>query len=105
MCVALTGRERQHRARLLTFGPSIAASAVTFGLILWFMFELNSREFGLAERCAAVAPALWLFPVAYGARRAFVPAETVELDGGSQVPEVQEASWISGVNTNLADAG
>ena len=39
-------------------------SAVTFGLIMWFTFQINGGDLGLAERCAAVAPALWLFPVA-----------------------------------------
>jgi hypothetical protein len=75
----------QHRARLLRFGPNVAASAVTFGLIMWFLFEINGGELGLAERCAAVAPALWLFPVAYGAHRAFVPGDAVELDGAAHV--------------------
>jgi hypothetical protein len=76
---------RQHRARWLTFGPNVAASAVTFGLILWFTFEINGGELGLAERCAAVAPALWLFPVALGTRRALFPDEAVELDGTARV--------------------
>ena len=76
---------RNHQARLLRFGPNVAASAVTFGLIVWFTFEINGGELGLAERCAAVAPALWLFPVAFGARRAFVPDEAVELDRVAQV--------------------
>lgn len=71
MCAwPLLAAHRQHRSPLLTFGPNVAASAVTFGLIIWFVSAVNGGEFGLAERCAAVAPALWLFPVAWGARRA-----------------------------------
>ena len=65
---------RDRGAGVLRFGPSVAASAVTFGLIMWFTLETNGGELGLAERCAAVAPAFWLFPVAFGARRASVPA-------------------------------
>jgi hypothetical protein len=58
---------------------------VTFGLIMWFTFETNGGELGLAERCAAVAPALWLFPVASGARRAFVRGDVVECDSVAHV--------------------
>ena len=76
---------RRHRARLLRFGPNAAASSVTFALIMWFTFAING-DLGLAERCAAVAPALWLFPVALGARRALVP-EAVGLDGGPRGAE------------------
>ena len=63
----------------------LAASAITFALIMWYSFEINGGELGLAERWAAVAPALWLFPVALGARRAFVPDGAVELDRVAQV--------------------
>jgi len=88
MCAwPILAAHRQHRARLLTFGPNVAASAVTFGLVMWFTFGINSGELGLAERCAAVVPALWLLPVAVGARRALVPDATVELDGGARVAE------------------
>jgi hypothetical protein len=76
--LAVRGRPPAH---VLRFGPNVAASAVTFGLIMWFTLEINGGELGLAERCAAVAPALWLFPVAFGARRAFVPGESVEPNG------------------------
>jgi hypothetical protein len=76
---------RQHRARVLRFGPNVVASAFTFALIMWYSFEINGGELGLAERWAAVAPALWLFPVAFGARRAFVPDGAAELDRVAQV--------------------
>ena len=72
---------RHHPTRMLSFGPNVAASAITIALIMWFLFEINSGELGLAERCAAVAPALWLFPVAFGARRALVSDHVVEGDG------------------------
>jgi hypothetical membrane protein len=71
----------QPSAGVLRLGPNLAASAITFGLIMWFTLEINGGELGLAERCAAVAPALWLFPVAFGARRAFLPGESVGRDG------------------------
>jgi hypothetical protein len=71
----------QPSAGVLRLGPNVAASAITFGLIMWFTLEINGGELGLAERCAAVAPALWLFPVAFGARRAFRPGESVAPDG------------------------
>lgn len=88
MCAwPILAADRQHRARFLRVGPSVAASAVTFGLIMWFTFEVNGSDLGLAERCAAVAPALWLFPVVVGARRALVPNESVELAGGTRVTE------------------
>jgi hypothetical membrane protein len=61
---------RKHRARLLTLPASSAATAITFGLVLWFALELHGHDLGLAERCAAVAAAAWLFPVAVTARRA-----------------------------------
>ena len=88
MCAwPILAAHRQHRARLLRFGPNVAASAVTFGLIMWFTFQVNGGDLGLAERCAALAPALWLFPVAVGARRALVPNDAVELAGGVRATE------------------
>jgi hypothetical protein len=88
MCAwPMLAAHRQHRARVLTLAPNVAASAVTFGLIMWFTFEMNGAELGLAERCAAVAPALWLLPVAIGARGALVPDEAVERDGVARVGE------------------
>jgi hypothetical protein len=38
--------------------------------MMWFAFELHGDDVRLAERCAAVAVAAWLFPVAFTARRA-----------------------------------
>jgi hypothetical protein len=70
----------QPSAGALRLGPNVAASAITFGLIMWFTLAMNGGELGLAERCAAVAPALWLFPVAFGARRTFLRGESVEPD-------------------------
>jgi hypothetical protein len=78
---------RQHRARLLRFGPNVVASAVTFGLIMWFTLAMKRGDLGLAERCAAVAPALWLFPVVFGTSLALVKDETVEPDGAAQTAE------------------
>ena len=78
----------QPSAGVLRLGPNLAASAITFGLIMWFTLEINGGDLGLAERCAAVAAALWLFPVAFGARRAFVPGESVEHDGVAHIAHV-----------------
>ena len=61
---------RRHRAPLLTLVPCVTAAAMTFGLTLWFAFENHGGEVGLAERCAAVAAALWLSPVVLSTRRA-----------------------------------
>jgi len=66
---------RKHRALLLMLPASSAATAITFGLVLWFSLELHGHELGLAERCAAVAAAAWLFPVALTARPA-CPSDT-----------------------------
>jgi hypothetical membrane protein len=78
---------RRHRARLLRIGPNVVATAVTFGLIVWFTLEMNGSDLGLAERCAAVVPALWVFPVALGARRALVPDQAIEADGTAHAVE------------------
>jgi hypothetical protein len=84
---------RRHQARVLRFGPSIAAAAVTFVLIMWFALEVHGNELGLAERCAAVSPALWLFPVALGTRRAFVDDRRVEVRDETQV-SLSPGAWM-----------
>jgi hypothetical membrane protein len=90
MCAwPVLGVRGQPSARVLRLGPNVAASAVTFGLIMWFTFAMNSGELGLAERCAAVAPALWLFPVACGARRAVVR-------GGANLSSPQGGDHLAG---------
>jgi hypothetical protein len=88
MCAwPVLGAHRRHRVRVLRLGPNLAASAVTFGLILWFTLEISGGDLGLAERCAAVAPALWLFAVAFGAHRAPAVGDAVELDAPAHLGE------------------
>jgi hypothetical membrane protein len=71
MCAwPVLGARRQYRARLLTLPASLAATAVTVALTMWFVFEQHQPELGLAERCAAVAAASWLFPVVLTTRLA-----------------------------------
>ena len=86
MCVwPVLAAHRQHRARVLRLGPNVAVSAVTLGLITWFMLEMGGADLGLAERCAAVVPALWLLPVALGARRSYLSKAAADLDDGAPV--------------------
>ena len=61
---------RRHRAPLLRLPPNITAAATSLSLTVWFAFEQHRAELGVAERCAAVAAALWLFPVVITTRRA-----------------------------------
>jgi len=46
-------------APLLRRGAATSATAVMFGLLLWFVLEANGTHRGLAERSAALAEALW----------------------------------------------
>ena len=62
---------RRHPALLLTRTPSIAAAGVSLGLAAWYSLESHGASLGLAERCAAAAPPLWLLAVAVTARRTF----------------------------------
>jgi hypothetical membrane protein len=67
----------RHRARVMTHIPNAIATVVTLSLVIWFALASGGAEVGLAERCAAVAPALWLFPVAYWTRRS-LPLEVAQ---------------------------
>jgi hypothetical membrane protein len=101
MCAWPVLAAHQHcRTPLLRFGPNVAASVATFALVMWFTF--NGGDLGLAERCAAVAPALWLFPVAFGARRALVRYRAVELDPAARGAEDPGRSVEPTVATSLA---
>jgi hypothetical membrane protein len=61
---------RRYPAPLLTRAPSLAAVGVLLGLVAWYALESHGALLGLAERCAAAAPALWLLAVAGTTRRA-----------------------------------
>ncbi len=52
-----------HPASLLTSTPSFAAARVSPALAAWYALEHHSALLGLAERCAAAAPPLWLLAV------------------------------------------
>jgi hypothetical membrane protein len=60
----------RHPALLLTRAPSLAAAGVTLGLVTWYAVESHGALLGLAERCAAAAPPLWLLAVVVTSRRA-----------------------------------
>lgn len=61
---------REHPALLLTRAVSFAAAGVSLGLAAWYALESHGALLGLAERCAAVAPPLWLLAVVVTTRRA-----------------------------------
>lgn len=61
---------RRHPALLLTRAPSFAAAGVSLGLGAWYALESGGALLGLAERCAAAAPPLWLLAVVVTTRRA-----------------------------------
>lgn len=61
---------RRHPAPLLTRPPSFAAAGVSLGLAAWYALESHGALLGLAERCAAAAPPLWLLAVVVTTRRA-----------------------------------
>ena len=50
---------RQTPAPLLTYGASIAATAIMITLVLWFVVEIHGGHRGVAERFAAGMEALW----------------------------------------------
>lgn len=61
-----------HRADsplLLTRNLSFAAAGVSLGLAAWYALETHGALLGVAERCAAAAPPLWLFAVVVTAQR------------------------------------
>jgi hypothetical membrane protein len=62
--------QRRHPVLLLTPVPSLAAAGVSLGLAAWYALESHGALLGLAERCAATAPCLWLLAIAVTTRRA-----------------------------------
>ena len=61
---------RHQAAPLLRRGAGTAATAVTYGLLLWFVLEAHGNHRGLAERSAALAEALWPLLVVLSCRYA-----------------------------------
>lgn len=54
---------RGERLALLRRFPSFTAAVVSLGLAGWYALESHGTLLGLAERCAAIAPPLWLLAV------------------------------------------
>lgn len=75
---------RLHPAQLLRPIPSLVASGVSLGLAGWYALESQGALLGIAERCAAAAPPLWLLAVAIATRRSRTPR------AASQGPLVDE---------------
>jgi hypothetical protein len=57
-------------APLLRWPPSLAASALLLGAVVWFAAELHGGHRGLAERTAAGLEALWPLALVLTTRRA-----------------------------------
>jgi hypothetical membrane protein len=62
---------RLHPAPLLRPAPGFAAAGVSLALAAWYALESHGGLLGLAERCAASAPPLWLFAVVVTTRHAY----------------------------------
>lgn len=54
---------RRHPSLLLMRPASFTAAGVSLGLAAWYALESHGALLGLAERCAAAAPSLWLLAV------------------------------------------
>lgn len=54
---------RSERLLLLRRLPSFTAAGVSLGLAGWYALESHGTLLGLAERCAAITPPLWLLAV------------------------------------------
>ncbi len=82
---------RQQAALLLTRTPSLAAAGISVVLVAWYTLESHGALLGLAERCAAAAPALWLLAVTVSVRGTFarravcddLRAATIRREGSS----------------------
>jgi hypothetical membrane protein len=72
---------RLHPALLLRPTPSLAAAGVSLGLAAWYALESRGPLLGLAERCAAAMPPLWLLAVVVTTRRALLDAPEVANTG------------------------
>jgi hypothetical membrane protein len=69
---------RGYPARLLTPAPSIAAAGVSLGLAGWYAIESHGALLGVAERCAAAAPPLWILAVVVTTRHTLAQRATRE---------------------------
>lgn len=64
---------RRLAAPLLRRPPSFAAAGVSIGLVVWYALESHGALLGVAERCAATAPPLWMLAVVVTTRYAPAP--------------------------------
>lgn len=80
----LFASHRLHSSLLLTRTPSIAATGVLLGLAAWYALESHGALLGLAERCAAAAPAMWLLAVVLTSRRALRQRATSDSGSGGE---------------------
>jgi hypothetical membrane protein len=78
----LFASHRLHPALLLTRTPSVAATGVLLGLAAWYALESHGALLGLAERCAATAPLLWLPAVVITSRRVVTQPATSDNQWG-----------------------
>jgi len=65
----LFASHRRHPALLMTRTPSFLATGVSLGLAAWYALEGHGALLGVAERCAAAAPPLWLLAVVLTTQR------------------------------------
>jgi hypothetical membrane protein len=75
---------RLHLALLLRRTPSFAAAGVSLGLAAWYALESQGALPGLAERCAAAVPPLWLFAVVVTTRRAITQRAASQFPAGGE---------------------
>jgi hypothetical protein len=64
---------RTDHAPLLARPPSLVAVGILLGLAGWYALESHGALLGLAERCAAAGPPLWLLAVVITTRRSSTP--------------------------------
>ena len=73
---AFAAVDRPQHAPLLARAPSVTAAGFSAGLAVWFALESHGALLGVAERCAASAPPLWLFAVAVTTQRSVARLRT-----------------------------
>lgn len=84
---------RRHPALLLTRTPSLLATGLSVGLVVWYALESDGALLGVSERCAAAVPPLWLLAVVVTTRRSLAHREAVRGPPGTTSPE----GWTRGM--------
>jgi hypothetical membrane protein len=75
---------RLNPAPLLRPIPSLTAAGVSLGLATWYALESHGALLGVAERCAAVEPPLWLLAVVVTTRRSLTQPALSHLPLGDE---------------------